>query len=511
MRSIAFESRRAGGLAEAYRRGDPALAPFFRVFPADGARIGAPPAGLSAPRGDVARAVAAYLEAGGAPAEARRAAADLADPRCATVLTGQQAGFLGGPLYVAWKAATAIRIAREIEARDGRKAVAIFWVASDDHDAAEIRSVAWLGRRGGLREASLAIEEGRRAIESVRMDAELRCAAGQTVDAIARDCGDGLREAAEAYLSAPDLGAAASRLIGRAFGRHGLVVIEPRAVRGLGGPIFEREIDGPGETSRLVAAAGEALRARGFRAQLGGSRDVHLFALREGERIDVARGDRPGDATSLSAAVALRPVLQDYLFGTWALVAGPAEVAYLAQLRGVYERFGVTMPAVVPRFAASILPPRLARVLARRGIDAGTALARPASLAPPIPAAAEIDALGDAAERVFDALARAIPDRDPLARKMAHSQARIGREIDRLRHRLRARGIREDEELRSLLDRVREALEPGGEAQERRISWISCVARHGISWVERAIAAADPFAPGPSLLVPGDAPASARE
>jgi len=498
MRIVPFEAKRPGGLAAAYRRGDPALSPFFRVFPVDAERIAAepPPAGLAASRADVARAVSAYLEANGAPAESRRAAEDLADPGSAAVLTGQQAGFLGGPLYVAWKAVSAIRIARAIAERTGRKAVAIFWVASDDHDAVEIRSAHWLDRRCERHEMSLPLGPDRRAIESIEMEGDVRDACAAAIDALAREWGGGVRDVAEAYLSAPDLGAAAARLIARVFGRHGLIVIEPRAVRALGGPIFERDLADPGATSRLVATAGEALRARGFHAQLRGSRQVNLFLLRDGERTDLAPGEMPAGAAELSPAVALRPILQDYLFGTRALVAGPAEVAYLAQLRAVYERFGVTMPAVVPRFSASILPPRLARSLARRGIDPAAALARPPALARDIPARAEIDRLGEAAAEVFAALARSIPDGDPLARRLAASRARIDREIARLRERLNARAIRQDEDLNSLLERLRETIEPGGRPQERHISWISFLACEGERWVDRIVEAADPFAMG---------------
>src|SRR5207244_735988 len=56
-----------------------------------------------------------------------------------------------------------------------------------------------------------------------------------------------------------------------------------------------------------------------------------------------------------SPNVLLRPIVQDTLFPTICYVAGPNELAYLGQLRGVYEHFGVPMPLFYPRATATIL------------------------------------------------------------------------------------------------------------------------------------------------------------
>ncbi len=63
------------------------------------------------------------------------------------VVTGQQVGLFGGPLYSPFKAATAIARARHATA-GGRPHVAIFWLASEDHDFEEIRDVTFPDGRG---------------------------------------------------------------------------------------------------------------------------------------------------------------------------------------------------------------------------------------------------------------------------------------------------------------------------------------------------------------------------
>src|SRR5207344_2399677 len=76
-------------------------------------------------------------------------------------------------------------------------------------------------------------------------------------------------------------------------------------------------------------------------------------------------GERPAE---FSPSVLLRPIVQDTLFPTIAYVAGPSELAYLGQLRGVYEQFGVAMPLMIPRTTATLLDSGAARFLAKYGV-----------------------------------------------------------------------------------------------------------------------------------------------
>jgi uncharacterized protein YllA (UPF0747 family) len=85
-----------------------------------------------------------------APSPALEAAARLARPGTVAVVTGQQAGLFGGPLYTLLKAVTAVQLARWVEAELRTPAVPIFWVESEDHDWAEVRSATLLDRQASL-------------------------------------------------------------------------------------------------------------------------------------------------------------------------------------------------------------------------------------------------------------------------------------------------------------------------------------------------------------------------
>ena len=88
----------------------------------------------------MASVIAAQQQQRKAPARAVEAAARLADPRTVAIVTGQQAGLFGGPLFTLLKALTALRLA-DLVARDHQvPTVAVFWIDAEDHDWDEVRA-----------------------------------------------------------------------------------------------------------------------------------------------------------------------------------------------------------------------------------------------------------------------------------------------------------------------------------------------------------------------------------
>ncbi len=104
---------------------------------------------LAAFRGDrrgVAAALADYNRSVGAGPETLDNIRLLERPDAAVVIGGQQAGILTGPLYTVYKAITLIRLSRRLSSELGSPIVPVFWVASEDHDFAEIDHIDFLGR-----------------------------------------------------------------------------------------------------------------------------------------------------------------------------------------------------------------------------------------------------------------------------------------------------------------------------------------------------------------------------
>jgi bacillithiol biosynthesis cysteine-adding enzyme BshC len=71
----------------------------------------------------------------------------------------------------------------------------------------------------------------------------------------------------------------------------------------------------------------------------------------------------------LSPNVALRPICQDTLLPTIAYVAGPSEIAYFAQLKKVYQYFGLTMPVVYPRASVTLIEDKVDRLLEKYQLE----------------------------------------------------------------------------------------------------------------------------------------------
>ena len=64
----------------------------------------------------------------------------------AAVVTGQQVGLFGGPMFAIYKALTAVKLAEQATAA-GVDAVPVFWLATYDHDLAEVNHVSHPRRR----------------------------------------------------------------------------------------------------------------------------------------------------------------------------------------------------------------------------------------------------------------------------------------------------------------------------------------------------------------------------
>ncbi len=343
-----------------------------------------PPPG---PSRDVRQELCARLEEYqkrlGAPPEAFSAIAKLRDERALSVITGQQPNLLGGPLLVTYKAATAVMLARRLEARWGRPVVPVFWNHSDDADVEEIRRVHLIDRENRLQ-----------AVEADAAPARTEIAALDWRESLPRllaRCWELLPEtqfspeARKIYQPGVAEGPAVwfAGILTRVLGPHGLVVFEPRLGRTLWADVIEREVRGNGGIHEALAAEAGRLKGEGFEPPLDAETVATLFRVLDGRRRKIRRtaagleeaegpGPRSVEETArlvreqpetFSPGVALRPICQDRVFPTAAIVGGPAEIGYLTQLRGAYAAFGMQPPALVPRLSATLLEPKIRKVL----------------------------------------------------------------------------------------------------------------------------------------------------
>jgi bacillithiol biosynthesis cysteine-adding enzyme BshC len=460
------------------------------------------------------------LESRHAPAEAHAAVDTLADPAAVAVVTGQQAGLFGGPLYTLLKAVTAIQLARRVTEAHGAPCVPVFWVDEEDHDWDEIRSAevvdAALARHTvtladlpGAREqtiASLALDDG---INDALAELEGLLTGGDS----AADVVAALRRH---YRPGTRMSTAFAGWIETLLGKHGLVVFQSAdpAAKPLVGDLFVRELERPGRTTALALEAGQEMRRLGHEPQVEpGSDSVALFYVDEHGRHSVKhRGGEfvVGDNAHAGAAlvdqaratpqrfspnVLLRPVVQDRLFPTVCYVGGPSELAYQAQLKRVYQEFGVELPLLYSRGSATLLDSSSVRFLTRHRLplealqgqdDLALNKLLESQLPPSIERALE-DATADVAARAA-ALKKEVAALDPTLSGAVDTTADHMRQaLDTLRHKIIHAAKRKDETLRRQFQKTRDLGFPGGHPQERCLNVTFAVSRYGMTVCDRLL------------------------
>jgi bacillithiol biosynthesis cysteine-adding enzyme BshC len=310
----------------------------------------------------------------------------LGQPGVTAIVTGQQVGLFSGPAYTIYKALTAIKIARELDAR-GRAAVPVFWLATEDHDLAEVDH-AWVfgaDHRPVRLHADGPANNGTRPVGGVVPEnvptAELRAAL------------DGLPFSDEAvalieraYRPGQSMGSAFAGAIRELFAPYGLLLIDPMdtGVRSVAAPFMSAAVERMPELVEALRIRSGELTSRGYHAQVLVDKQTSLaFLLEEGHRIGLKHSggqfvahhrkwtaaELAAHAAELSPNALLRPVLQDYLLPTAAYVGGPAELAYLAQSQVLYEKLLGRQPVAFPRAGFTLIDERAAKRMRRYGLN----------------------------------------------------------------------------------------------------------------------------------------------
>ena len=311
----------------------------------------------------------------------------------AAVVTGQQVALFGGPLLTLLKAATAIRKAQDATKASGREHVPVFWLASEDHDLAEVDQVSLLSKtaietlRLGLR-AERPVPVGGIAVDGGTDEGRAKLAA--LLDHVSDLLGwspicDLLREC---YAPGKTLAQAFGSLLTKVFAAQGLIVMDAasRAFHALGTPTVRLAIEHAGALEEGLIKRSEELVKAGYHAQVlvtPGHSLLFLLDEESGARQPLRRtadgswkaGSRvytsdellrilDAEPERLSPNALLRPVFQDTILPTAAYIGGPAEIAYFAQSAVVYEQILGRVTPVVPRLSATLVEPTIAKILA---------------------------------------------------------------------------------------------------------------------------------------------------
>jgi bacillithiol biosynthesis cysteine-adding enzyme BshC len=427
------------------------------------------------------------------------------------LVTGQQVGLLGGPLLTLLKAATAVARAKQVSAATGVEHVPIFWLATEDHDLAEIDQAALLSKT---------------AVETLRLplaassapvgDIPLGPGIDSLLDTASELLGYGpitdlLREcyaSSDAHGTTPTFASAFARLMTRLFAGHGLIVLDAagREFHRLGASTLRAAIEDAAELEDALLARTAQLESGGYHAQvLVKPAASLLFLVSDSDHGRIRQplrrtpdgiwksgtGASASSFTSdellqildaeperLSPNALLRPVFQDTLLPTTAYVGGPAEIAYFAQSQVLYQHIlGRTTP-VLPRLSATLIEPAIGAVMEQHELTFPDALASAEELAQrlgaramPIEAKRKLAEAGNALDQALNAAQDYLGTLDPsLGRSATVSASKMRYQMNRLRRLAASFELQREASLRKHAAAITLHLYPEGHPQERLLS-----------------------------------------
>jgi bacillithiol biosynthesis cysteine-adding enzyme BshC len=307
------------------------------------------------------------------------------------VVTGQQVGLFGGPAYSIYKALTAVHVAHQLTGR-GVNAVPVFWLATEDHDLAEVDH-CFFPKRGGFERLDLSTTgTADQRVGDIRLGEAVR---GLSVQASSLLEGPWVEEIGrwitESYAPEETLGSSFGKLMTRIFAGRGLIFLDPMSpeLHRLSLPTMLRAVKEHQALATELVARSEALEKAGFHAQVKVTEQSTLvFRIVDGQRLalrpvngGLAAGNKtePVEETlkaleehpeDFSPSALLRPVIQDTLLPTVAYIAGAAETAYHAQTSLIYKKFLGRAPAILPRASFTLVPSHVSNLLKKYNLDA---------------------------------------------------------------------------------------------------------------------------------------------
>src|SRR5271166_5423175 len=430
------------------------------------------------------------------------------------VVTGQQVGLFGGPLLSLFKAASVLALAKQVEAQ-GVNCVPVFWLASEDHDLAEVNQSLLLTSDyqlapftapthgiEGAPVSTLHFAEG--------MNGIVEQAASLLGESLAADY---LRES---YAEGETFSGGYANLFTRIFREHGLIFLDPSdaELHRVATPLFVDAVSHAAELDEAILARNRELQAAGYHEQVKVTGEsTPLFALVDGARVPIHRANGQfkigrevvssdelqhrieASPESFSANVLLRPVLQDYWLPTLAYIGGPAEIAYFAQAEVIYEKLLGRVTPVTSRLSATLIEPRIERLLTKYQLNLqdlfhGESQLRNELAARSLPAELKLDfergrlAVEEAMQRIGESLQRLDPTLVEAARRAAN---KMRYQVGRLEKRAAQAELRREAILTGHAEQIENALYPYKTLQEREIAGLYFYSRYGAELLARLI------------------------
>lgn len=423
-------------------------------------------------------------------------------PETYAVITGQQPGLFSGPLYTVYKAISAIVICEKLSDRK-HSLVPIFWNASEDHDLSEVDHINMFRENepfeirydSGSRDVAFShmnldrieLKDMSATVEDVSPNSEFKAVLMRDITGIIQD--------------SSTVGDFFSRFMIYLFGEFGLVMTEPHSLRDLMTPVFDRLIRRPTECTKILNEAGQKLRKLGYSPRIHKKPNICNFFLldEEGKRLRVTFDGnfRVANETfsqsellhmlddnpfRFSANAVTRSITQDFLLPTFAYVAGPNEIAYQAQIKGLYDLFSLEMPVIFPRFGATIVEKKISKVLRKYDLEVHE-LMNPEKLMKKLAREKIDDVLRSFKSDVLRSMAEVTRQAESIDKSLigpcSLAKGRILKTIEVMEDKITSKLKAHDQAMRRQITKAHNNLFPYGKLQERQINVLEYLIKFG--------------------------------
>ncbi|MGA3082020.1 MAG: bacillithiol biosynthesis cysteine-adding enzyme BshC [Terracidiphilus sp.] len=524
-----------------YCSGSPAVRGFYGSPPSEESWQARPP--LPAHWAQLVEVVARQNES---PSPAAATALEALRGGAGVVVTGQQVGLFGGPLFTPFKAAAALARARRATAV-GQPHAAIFWLATEDHDFAEIDHVVFPARhvlRKLVYDHAPAVA---RPVGGIALDDSITELLDQAWELLGAS--DSMEALAAAYRPGRTFADAFAEFYRKVFAAQGLLVLDAggRAMHRMGAPVLRAAIERADELHQALLDRNRELEAAGYHAQVAvNAQSSLLFLINERGAAERGGAERSGARQALkrqppsaaepdglwqagrqsystaellgildaeperiSPSALLRPVFQDFLLSSSVIVGGPAEIAYFAQSAVLYENILGRVTPALPRFSATLIEPAIGELMRQHGLTLERVFSEtPASLAQllaaramPIEGKQKLAAAGTALDAELTPLIEWMRSLDAgLGRSAETAASKMRYQMNRLRRLAANFQLQREASLGRHGEAIGRALYPGGALQERLHGAAYYFARHGFELAEELTAQAGNGCPGHTAL-----------
>jgi bacillithiol synthase len=282
----------------------------------------------------------------------------LLQPNTYTVTTGHQLNIFTGPLYFVYKIVTAINTCKQLQEKyPDYNFVPVYWMATEDHDFAEINHFNLFGKK-------------------YTWQSEQKGAVGRfstkDMETLLAELPEAYPIFEEAYKNSKTLADATRAITHTLFGDYGLISIDGdhAELKKALTPVVDKELTEQ-HSNKLVEEANSQLENLGYKPQVY-SREINLFYLTDGARERIVQEDGKYNVLNtelnftlqeiqqeakqhperFSPNVILRPLYEELILPNLAYIGGGAEVAYWFQLKKIFAAYDVAFPILMLRNSA---------------------------------------------------------------------------------------------------------------------------------------------------------------